>query len=142
MLNLGSVNWLAVVIATVVHQVLGFLWYGPLFGRQWTEAMGKPPEEMGNPRAAITVSMVCAVVMAAAMGLLLTLPPIVNTVVGVVVGLVAGLGFVAATAVTGNAFEGGSRKVLVIGLGYQVVGLMIMGGIIGTLPPAAVMSAP
>lgn len=29
------VNWLAIVGATVVAMIIGSLWYGPLFGKQW-----------------------------------------------------------------------------------------------------------
>ena len=37
---LKGVNWVAVIIATVLLEVLGFLWYGPLFGKAWLAALG------------------------------------------------------------------------------------------------------
>jgi len=33
------INYLAVVAAAVASIVLGFLWYGPLFGKQWMKLM-------------------------------------------------------------------------------------------------------
>ena len=30
-----GINWIAVIVAVVLVQVLGFLWYGPLFGAMW-----------------------------------------------------------------------------------------------------------
>ena len=37
---LKGVNWVAVIVATVLLEVLGFLWYGPLFGKAWMAALG------------------------------------------------------------------------------------------------------
>lgn len=34
------VNYLAILVAAVLSMVLGFLWYGPLFGKEWTKLMG------------------------------------------------------------------------------------------------------
>lgn len=39
-LSLTDVNWLAIVAAAVAAFVVGFLWYGPLFGKRWADAMG------------------------------------------------------------------------------------------------------
>lgn len=35
-----AVNWVAVVIGTIGYQVLGGVWYGPVFGSRWVAAMG------------------------------------------------------------------------------------------------------
>ena len=128
-----TINWLAVIVATVVHMVLGFLWYGPVFGNIWMAGMGKTREEMGSSTQSIVISGVSALVMAIALACLLTLPApnTVNLAGGALVGAVAGIGFVATTAATGAAFEGKNRTVLLLGIGYQVVGLIIMGAILG-----------
>lgn len=34
---------LAVVLAAVVSMIVGWLWYGPLFGKQWMALMGWKP---------------------------------------------------------------------------------------------------
>ena len=41
---MGNVNLLAVVLGTVVFFVIGAIWYGPLFGRQWRELTGVTDE--------------------------------------------------------------------------------------------------
>jgi hypothetical protein len=33
-----NINPLAVLIATIVPMLLGFLWYGPVFGNAWMAA--------------------------------------------------------------------------------------------------------
>lgn len=30
-----NINWLAILVATIVAMLIGWLWYGPFFGKQW-----------------------------------------------------------------------------------------------------------
>lgn len=38
-----SVNYLSVVVAAIIPMILGALWYGPLFGKQWMILQGIDP---------------------------------------------------------------------------------------------------
>ncbi len=35
-----EINYLAVLVCGIVSMVVGFVWYGPLFGKKWAEAIG------------------------------------------------------------------------------------------------------
>lgn len=35
------INWLAILACGVMAVVLGFLWFGPLFGKAWMHSLGK-----------------------------------------------------------------------------------------------------
>lgn len=35
-----DINWLGVVAGTIGYQVLGALWFGPVFGKLWMDALG------------------------------------------------------------------------------------------------------
>lgn len=35
-----EINWIAVLVATVVNFFIGFLWYTPLFGKAWAKELG------------------------------------------------------------------------------------------------------
>lgn len=37
--SMGMVPWLALPIGIVIHQVVGYVWYGPLFGQAWRKEM-------------------------------------------------------------------------------------------------------
>jgi hypothetical protein len=37
---LGNLEWLAVLLGSVGTMLLGYLWYGPLFGRLWASKSG------------------------------------------------------------------------------------------------------
>jgi hypothetical protein len=38
--SLGDLEWLAILVGTVAMFIVGWLWYGPLFGKKWTAAHG------------------------------------------------------------------------------------------------------
>lgn len=58
-----DVNYLAIIVAAIINLVLGFLWYGPLFGRRWMALAHVTPQQMGGGVAKITVgSFVVALV--------------------------------------------------------------------------------
>ena len=38
------VNYLAIIVSAVLMMVIGYVWYGPLFGKRWATLMGLSPE--------------------------------------------------------------------------------------------------
>lgn len=131
MLDIGGINWLPVIAVVVVNQVLGFLWYGPLFGSRWMEGLGKTEDELGSPVLAIPFGLVGSIVAATALALLLTAASDLDAIVGLTYGLVGGVGFAATAAVTGAMFENSNRTVVTIALGYQLLSFAIAGVLIG-----------
>jgi hypothetical protein len=64
-----EVNWLAVIIAAVGSFIIGFLWFGPIFGKKWMELMKFTPEhiEEGKKKGmmmSMIVSLISSVVTA------------------------------------------------------------------------------
>src|SRR3989338_4979270 len=39
MMQIVNINYLAVLVAAIASMVVGFLWYGPLFGKMWMKLM-------------------------------------------------------------------------------------------------------
>jgi hypothetical protein len=127
-----DINWVAVVVAIVAFQVLGFLWYGALFGKMWLAGMGKTQEDIsGGAGAAIVTGIISSAIAAVALALLLTLGDDPDVALGVTLGAIAGIGFIASSMVTTAAYEEKNQTVLWLGIGYQLVGMMIMGAILG-----------
>jgi hypothetical protein len=56
-MDLGSINWLAVLLATLVSFVSGFIWFGPkTFYPVWWKALGKSPNtEPGSQQSMAVV---------------------------------------------------------------------------------------
>jgi hypothetical protein len=41
-----TINYLAVVVCAVLSMALGYVWYGPLFGKKWMEIVGSKPDDI------------------------------------------------------------------------------------------------
>ena len=39
---LGDFDYVAIIVGTLAIMVLGWLWYGPFFGKAWSKASGQP----------------------------------------------------------------------------------------------------
>src|SRR5262245_10081735 len=55
-------NWVGALIAFVLMEGLGYLWYGPLFGATWTKALGHAPDMAGGPLALAEGAVVTLVI--------------------------------------------------------------------------------
>ena len=53
---------------------------------------------------------------------------------GAVIGLIVGVGFVMTTFAAGYVFEGRPPKLYFINVGYSLVALIVMGGILAAIP--------
>lgn len=125
-----AINWLAVVVGTIGYQVLGALWYGPLFGSKWMDAMGYAgPEETGMeiPTKGIAITGVGSLVATIALAVIVEEVGATTWEVGLGLGLLVGVGFVATTALQAVPFEERPWLVYVLGVTYNVIALAGIG---------------
>ena len=47
---LVPINFFAVLICGVLNMIIGFLWYGPLFGKKWEKLIGFTPEKRAKAK--------------------------------------------------------------------------------------------
>ena len=133
MLHPEQINWVAVVIAAVAHQAVGFVWYGLVFAKTWQEATGRTDAEIrasGGATQALIIGSIGALVMAAAFALLLTLVADRTITTGIVWGALLGIGFVATTTVINGAYENRKPVVTALFAAYETVALIVMGAIL------------
>ncbi|TSC69668.1 MAG: hypothetical protein G01um101456_20 [Parcubacteria group bacterium Gr01-1014_56] len=130
------VNYLAVLVSAIVMMGLGFLWYGPLFGKEWMRLSGFTPESM-NAKAAgkvYAISAIGALLMAFVMSHSLVFAMTYLGESGIMAGLQTGfwnwLGFVAPVTVGVVLWEGKSWKLWAINSGYYLVALCMIGVIL------------
>lgn len=127
---LGDLNWLAVIVATIVYFGLGAVWYAEfLFGKAWQKAMGwsgNAPEGAGAgiyvvPLVTCFVATLATAMIAAATG--------TDTIgEGIVLAIVVGIGLSASIlAVTGvfDSTKPGAMTTVAISAGYHFVGLLL-----------------
>ncbi len=134
------INYWAVLAAAVASIVLGFTWYGPLFGKPWMAHMGFTKESMeAAKKKGMTLNYVLmslgSLVMAYVLAHNLVFAAAYTETAGVSAGLMAGfwawLGFIA-PVVMGDQLWGGKKWGLYpINAGYYLVSLLLMGAILG-----------
>jgi hypothetical protein len=128
---IGDLNWLAIIVATIVAFMLGGLWFSPvLFANQWVAALGKTKEELGKPAPAMAMSFFTTLVTAISIAILISRLPNLSLGGGVRLGLLLGIGIYAAGTASDYAFTNWARKLFLIQAGYHVVMLVVMTVII------------
>lgn len=135
------INYLAVLAAGIVSVILGFLWYGPLFGKPWMKLMGLDkfsPEEMEkgkkmmpmNTFIQFVASLVMIWILAHALIFADAYLGMSGWTAGVFVGFMNWLGFVASVTIGMVLWEGKPWKLWFILNGYNLVNLCIAGVIL------------
>lgn len=130
------INYLAVIVAATVSMVVGALWYGPLFGKQWmalsgmTQANLDAAKKRGMSKMYV-VAFIGSLVMSYVLAHALVFASVYLNVSGIGAGLMAGfwnwLGFVAPVTLGGVLWEGKSWKLWGLNNSYHLVTLLLMG---------------
>jgi hypothetical protein len=127
-----------VLIAALAAFAVGGAWYSPaLFANAWMSGHGYSPEKMTAMRAAnppvrtMTITLVCLLLMAAALELLMEWLHIRGVKPGIGFAVLIWFGFVATVTMISNVFSDKPLRVFLIDSGYQLVALAIMGGVLG-----------
>jgi hypothetical protein len=127
-----DINWLAVLVATVVTFVLGGVWYGPLFGRAWRSAEGQSEPQPGRQKhPALVYGLSFVLMLIAAMALAVAIGPDPNVAGSMGFGLIVGVGWVATSFGVNYLFAGRRLALFAVDAGYNVVLFALMGAIIG-----------
>lgn len=133
---ISDINWLAVVVATVIYMVLGGLWYGPLFGKTWMRATGfeMPEERPGNE---IYIAPMIAYLVASVSTAMLAEATASDTFVeGLVLGLLVGIGYAVTLSLVTSAFSPGTpepRTLFVVTASFNLLALTIGGVLVAIL---------
>lgn len=138
--DLGSINWLAVLIGAAIYFVLGAVWFAPItpIGKAWMRAAAYESPTSGtlSTNAFYAIPLVTCLVMVTALALLADAIGVATLGDGVVLGLVVGVGVAFPLLLTTAAFEFKKPQPFTWGIidaSYHVVGLTIAGAIIGLM---------
>jgi len=129
-----SINYWAVLVAAVVNMVVGFLWYGPIFGKMWIAMMGwsstdvargeeKMKKEMNKSYA---LAFLSSLVMAYVLAYFVFIYGAVSVGGALELAFWIWLGFMATISLSGYIWEGKPFKLFVLNAGEQLVALALM----------------
>ncbi len=136
------VNYLAVLLAAVASIVIGFLWYGPLFGKPWMRMMGFSQESMDAAKKGMAKnyalmalgSLVMAYVLSHSLAFASTYMKVSGYGAGFSTGFWTWLGFIAPVVMGDQLWGGKPWKLFPITAGYYLVTLCVMGMILAMMP--------
>lgn len=136
------INYWAVLVAALCNMVLGYLWYGPLFGKKWMALMGITPQQTedykksgkGGMNKQYTIAFLAALIMNFVLAHAVIFAGSYLYEHGMKLGLMVGfanwIGFVVPVTLGSVLWEKKSWSLWFINAGYYLVLLLITGTIL------------
>ena len=132
------INYFAVVAAAISYMVIGMLWYGPLFGKQWMALMGFSKKSMKGMKLSMQQAMIGGAISALVMSYVLA-----HFVHYLEVTTLAGaflaafwiwLGFTATVQIGAVLWDNKPWKLYVLNTLHSLVALIVMASILALWP--------
>ena len=126
---LKGVNWIAVIIAVVLVEGLGFLWYGPLFGKAWMAAYGHTVDvsDPNRTNMLMGIGVVNTLVLVLGLSWLLRKAGGATLMGALTTAFWGWLFFSATTQALEYLYMGLSGRLVAINMGYLLVSFLIAG---------------
>lgn len=140
-----DLNYLAILVSGISAVVLGFLWYGPLFGKAWMKTVGvtseqaaavrNDPAKMQSMYRGYAITALGGLIMAFVLAHLLAFATayyadLSALTVGLWVAVMAWAGLIVPMSLNAVLWEGKGRMYWFINAGYYLVTLLVMSVIL------------
>jgi len=136
MSELQSINYIAVLVATIASYLLGFAWYHwAVFGEAWANALGITKDEADNTEGlggAFIMSLISGLTKTLLIALLIAVTNISGALSGALFGAVVATVFTITSLGYYNGFARTSSKLTLINSAHSIVELTLIGAIIGS----------
>jgi len=130
-----QINLLMVLIAALLNNIIGALWYSPLlFGEAWRRALGKTKEDFQvmqkDSMRAMGLNAIAILFLTYVFAHFILAVNAETALGGATAGFWVWIGFVATTGFANVVFENRSKKVYLIYQAYQCVALVVTGALL------------
>ncbi len=131
-----DINYWAVLVAAVANMVLGFLWYGYIFGKPWARMMGYTKEKMeemkkkGGMGKSYLLMFIGTLLMNYIFSYFIGYAQAATITAGLLLGVMVWLGFFVTTMIGSVLWEGKPVALYILNVGYHLVNLLISGAIL------------
>ena len=129
------INYVSVLAAAVAAFVIGWLWYGPLFGKAWMRERGMDPAAMAGmpmPMGKLVGEFLAGLVTAYVLARFVSLHGVIDWQGGLHLAFWIWLGFYAMFLLGAVLWEKASWNLYAINAGRWLVTLIAMTAILGT----------
>lgn len=129
----STINWLAVVAATLAFYALGALWYSPLlFVKAWMKELNitKDDAKKVNMAKIMSLTLILTFIMVTNLAFFLNDPKI-GVSQGAMYGFLTGFGWVGMAMILTSLYEMKGWRYMFINAGYMTVGFTLAGVILG-----------
>ena len=130
---LGNINWLAVIVAALASFIIGWLWYGPLFGNSWMKLNGFTKENIQEGGLSMPVILIVNYVATAfaALAIAMFIGAEANAGFGIFAGVMIAVFWIGTSRLNDVLYEKKPMGLFWINVGYYLVIYAIMGAILG-----------
>ena len=141
---LPQFNWLAIIVAGLIPSIMGAIYYGPIFQKQWLSSLGKTQEEMVPKNMGLTYGLALMMAMLLSINMKLTIEMIHRDVIngqlafhsthtfghGAFHGLLMCLFIIVPVIVSLSLFQKNSGKNILLNVIFWCITMSIMGAIL------------
>jgi hypothetical protein len=134
-MEIQGVNVIAWLLATLGFMAIGFVWYGPLFGKRWMALHGWTKEDFAGASMGLTMvqGVLNSAVAAALIGFVLAVVGAAGAVSSLMWAFLLWLGFSATTQALAHIWERQSLELTLMHWGNQLAAFLLAGLIYGLL---------
>lgn len=123
-------NYLDILLAAIGYMVVGFLWYGPLFGKAWMKLSGISDAKMNEMKKEGMVKtygmmFVAALVTSFILSWLIDTMEVSGLTEALWLAAIVWLGFIATSMFTGVLFSKKPWNLYFIESGYQLAAILV-----------------
>ncbi len=126
-----QVHLWAVIVAVVAYAVIGWLWYGPLFGKRWLAAIGMTKEQLGNQWMAMVYGIIVSLFKAYFLDRVVTLTGVTSIWGAMLSAFWVWFGFILTYELIQMIFEKRKSALVTLNLGFELVWFLVAGALIG-----------
>lgn len=132
-------NWIGIIVAAISAMVIGFVWYGPLFGKPWMKLVGITKADVDKDKANMpknyAMMFAAALVTSYVLDFTIRMGESImprSAMSGVTAAFWVWLGFIAAVKLSDVIFVKKPWNLFFIEIGYYLSFLVVAGIILGS----------
>jgi hypothetical protein len=128
-IQFSDINYLAVLVACIVHIVIGLIWFRPeLFGKEWSRLTGL---DLNPAKKWLIPGLIGHLLMVFVLVILIKLTNSTTGLSGMIIGLLTWIGFVVPLESGELVWEKIPFRLFLLRTGNQLIGIAVSGFILG-----------